>query len=441
MDADNDPSISPELPSVDISQADDVAMDDPAVENLAPADVDDAPADDAGDASTTDKPIGDVPELQKKLNLEPTRIVLAKVKGYRAWPAMVLAEDILPENIQKMKPKLVKLAKKASPVIAVPVRFFSDDTYIWIKSSDLKVLSKEEIDTFLEKRANAKKHDLLIDAYKLAQNPPDMFEFNMWGSAGQPDMPDDLEDLDDSESPKKKLKLSIKLKNPGKGSKKAKPKPKAAPKKEDDGGIVYYDDWELSDDEVLLEEYDSDWGIDEPDFNYEYGDYIFEDKSEQQEFVDSFPRAADLADTLAYYTDLLADIHNKVSPALLLGEISNEKQIVKELRELDKLVLLGEMPLIAFTKLLLFRVLVMTLHRPKETFEFAAIRNAITRTLNKLSLEPCVLTMEDLVVETQESTPVPEGKDGEEELDVDAVKVEDGVKVDGAIKVEDAVAS
>lgn len=41
---------------------------------------------------------------------QPTSIVLAKVKGYPAWPAMVLDESLLPEHIsnknQNRKPIL-----------------------------------------------------------------------------------------------------------------------------------------------------------------------------------------------------------------------------------------------------------------------------------------------------------------------------------------------
>lgn len=36
---------------------------------------------------------------------QPTSIVLAKVKGYPAWPAMVLDESLLPEHISNKKPK------------------------------------------------------------------------------------------------------------------------------------------------------------------------------------------------------------------------------------------------------------------------------------------------------------------------------------------------
>ncbi|EGV66657.1 hypothetical protein CANTEDRAFT_112378, partial [Yamadazyma tenuis ATCC 10573] len=57
----------------------------------------------------------------------PTSIVLAKVKGYPPWPAMVLDEMILPDHILARRPKTVKLPpkrKNQGPVLILPVRFF-----------------------------------------------------------------------------------------------------------------------------------------------------------------------------------------------------------------------------------------------------------------------------------------------------------------------------
>ena len=98
---------------------------------------------------------------------QPTSIVLAKVKGYPAWPAMVLDESLLPEHISnKTKienqslqhqfhlPLHNSIEKK--PSIIVPVRFFSDDTYIWINTNDLKPLTKQMIQDYFSTSSKKK---------------------------------------------------------------------------------------------------------------------------------------------------------------------------------------------------------------------------------------------------------------------------------------------
>lgn len=379
------------------------------------------------DASPQKKSVSysdDPNELQSQLGLDPTTIVLAKVKGYRAWPAMVLAYDILPENIKSMRPKSVKQAKKLkTPLIVVPVRFFSDDTYIWIKSADLKLLGQQEIDDFLAKRANAKKHDILIDAYKLAQNPPDMEEFNRWGSAGPaPDIPDNTDDIfdDDDEDidegpPQKKLKLKISVKKGKTSTKKkgTKPKAKAAAKPktkntEEDPGYANYEEFERELDEESSQsdpEYDSDWGVGEEDFDFDTGDYVFEDEEEQRDFSVDFPKASELSKTLQYYNKQLQNKHRKIAPMLLLDENLNEKELLSELRDVDKLIASGEVPKVAFTKSKLFRALLVTMHKPQEKFLHRVVRGEIEKILKRVSLSACKLNMDDLVVPTPEETP------------------------------------
>lgn len=360
-------------------------------------------------------------ELQEFLGLQPKTIVLAKVKGYRPWPAMVLDEEILPENIIKIKPKTVRLEKKTTePVINVPVRFFSDDTYIWIKSCDLKLLKANEINTFLSKRSNQKKHDLLIDAYKLAQDPPDMIQFNLWGSAGEPDP---LKFTEDGEPIKKKLKLSIKLSNGSKStlkkstnSKNTKPS-KATPKKSSsnsrknaaiDGDQFHEEDLD-EDSEVETtvtpdqDEYDSDWGLDEIKYNYDTGDYIFEDHEDQENFATNFPRAADLASALNDYTKELTKIHDKIASSLIEEIVDDERLIVSQLRNLEKYIQSSELPLVLLTKSPLYKVLLLVLHRPKEVCPFESVRRAVKRIFQILDFEPCELTVND--VEKEEEKP------------------------------------
>lgn len=347
-------------------------------------------------------------EIQTYLGLEPRAIVLAKVKGYRPWPAMVLDEDILPENIKAIKPKSVRLEKKLpKPVINVPVRFFSDDTYIWIKSCDLKLLNEDAIDEFLAKKSKQKKHDLLIDAYKLAKDPPDMNEFNIWGSSGPQDTLDSSESLGPE---KKKLKLSIKIKN---GSKKTSSKSakgsknlKNSSSKSSEntqtnvkGKVNYTYDTDDEDDEMspspFSDGYDSDWGLDDPVYDFESGNYIFEDKKEQEDFVNNFPSASDLAIELSEYVEEIEMIHEKISPLLVEETIDDDRVVLGQLKKLEKYLTSSQMPLVAFTKSPLYRVLLLTLHRPKELYPYESIKRAAKKIILILNLDPCQLTAED----------------------------------------------
>ncbi|KAG7195107.1 uncharacterized protein KQ657_003628 [Scheffersomyces spartinae] len=161
----------------------------------------------------------------------PGSVMLAKVKGYSAWPAMVLDPDLLPENISALKPK--------NGINFTPVRFFADDTYIWIKNADLRELSVEVIQDYLKKhddepaelkneddgtnsmtsasevdntalvepethkpskvtpikkaKKKSKKEVLLLEAYKLANSPPPMDTFVKYGSLGEPPTVEDFE--------------------------------------------------------------------------------------------------------------------------------------------------------------------------------------------------------------------------------------------------------
>ncbi|RKP31010.1 hypothetical protein METBISCDRAFT_15038 [Metschnikowia bicuspidata] len=326
-------------------------------------------------------------ELQASLGLLPHTIVLAKVKGYPPWPAMVLEEEILPENVRRIKPKTVRAEKKHSrPAINLPVQFFSDKTYIWIKSSDLKILTPDDIDEFLAKRARLKKNDLLVDAYRLAKAPPDML------ASAEPDA--------------RRLKLSIKLngtKKTAKGDKSTKNTKKSAKNRSIKEAPKYLDedepDYEYDSDESVRsadpEEYDSDWDFDDEIYDYAEGNYIFDDKDEQEHFVNEFPRAAELAAELEEYNEAIARIHDKIAPVLVEENVDDERLVVNQLRNLEKYLGTPGMPLVAFTKSPLYRVLLLTLHRPKELYPYESVRKAVKRLFQMLSLDPCLLTAEE----------------------------------------------
>lgn len=94
---------------------------------------------------------------------------------------------------------------------------------------------------------------------------------------------------------------------------------------------------------------------------------------------------------------------NKIAPSLLDGDLSNESQIIKDLRAAEKLA--HQAPYIVFTKSLLYRCLVVAAHKPEEKLPSENVRQAIKNILESFLLETCSLTMEDLVLPTPQETP------------------------------------
>lgn len=92
-------------------------------------------------------------------DLVPGTSITARVKGYPAWPAIVVAEQDLPEQVRKAKPN-----KK----FVVPVLFYNDNSFLWISPQDGELLTKEQA----EKNSKAKVKRRLRDAYTIAANPP-----------------------------------------------------------------------------------------------------------------------------------------------------------------------------------------------------------------------------------------------------------------------------
>lgn len=336
--------------------------------------------------------------------LVPTTIVLAKVKGFRAWPAMVLEEAILPDNIKKLKPRSPKPVK-GKPVTAVPVRFFKDDTYIWMRSNELQILSLEQIQAFLNKKAKTKKKDLLTLAYTLARDPPDMHEFNMWGSAGPP--PD--------EPPQKKLKLRLLLK------KEKQSNGHGTPSDDSDTGYADYDQFEQELDNmnaVSESDQDSDWGLGDNDSDRGEDDYIFEDEQQQREFEHNFPSGQQLADELAGYTAEIKRIFAELAPPLTSGEVLDERKVIQEITKVDRLIKKGDMPLVCLTKSSLYRLLLLVMHMPHEVFLYKKVRRAIEAVFRRLKFEPSELSVDDLMMPDDADalgagTPIASGKDEE----------------------------
>lgn len=282
---------------------------------------------------------------------KPTDVVLAKVKGYPQWPAMVLDESILPDYVLQKKPKTLKIPpkKKNLPFIyVIPVRFFSDDTYIWIKSNEIQFLTTEMINNFLEK-PKRRKDNLLESAYQLAKNPLDMELFVKYGSSGKPapkyesesesellsestnesDMSMTDESDDYSDAPPKKKAKTTKAK-PSKAKSKAKPvkekatKAKPGPKPKKKPLPQEIDD-------------DSDWGVDE-DFeeNFKQGNYIFENIEQEKRFLKEQLTSNELTKQLNQSSKQFNKASDKLIGQLLevIDYVSEKERAIKEEREL-----------------------------------------------------------------------------------------------------------
>ncbi|ODV89578.1 hypothetical protein CANCADRAFT_140957 [Tortispora caseinolytica NRRL Y-17796] len=136
------------------------------------------------------------PEVTAKLEdttaskFKPGDVVLGKVKGYPAWPAMVVAEEQVPPDVMGQKP----LKRRPEFPEVWPVRFFVELSYMWGTESELQLLTPEQCKKFLSTR---RKDKGLIAAYKQAMNPPDPLSFGSVEVAAPADEDDDEEDEED----------------------------------------------------------------------------------------------------------------------------------------------------------------------------------------------------------------------------------------------------
>lgn len=129
--------------------------------------------------------------------------VLAKVKGYPEWPALVVPKDSIPENMMDKRPK--------TRVDSICVKFYFDDQYLWCSTANAKVIDRDYIrsylveageevppgeEDFVDNQAGRRKR--VVSAYLKAYTLP-LDEFIQWGSWGEPKAPevDDLDELDD----------------------------------------------------------------------------------------------------------------------------------------------------------------------------------------------------------------------------------------------------
>lgn len=317
----------------------------------------------------------------------PTDVVLAKVKGYPPWPAMVLEETMLPQNILDKRPKSVRSKGgkrgRGKPVVVLPVRFFSDDTYIWIRDNELKPMTEQMIETHL--LSDKKRKDKLLEkAYKLAKNPPDMQEFVLWGSRGPPkDIKEDQEYAEDGEVnsdeeeeedlQEEEAEETEGLEDDENGD-------------EEDEEIVYgrrrkkqkaakraKTNLKSKKDDKNEPGYDSDWGLsdEEPDAE----DYIFA-KEEQQQFEKQFPKGADLSERFLEAQEEFSGMAFEIT-LHLLEENVNEKEVVKSLASVRKM----DVPYTLLARSTLFKALVLVARKPQETFPYPKVKKEVGKVL------------------------------------------------------------
>lgn len=155
---------------------------------------------------------------------QPCDIVLAKVKGYPAWPAMIIPNEIIPPSILKKNSHFVeqeisdndefidysdilKFKKFTKVQDTYCVKFFKDDSYIWVKNSDLTKLTLQDCENWIVDQAS--RHKKLIPAYEMAcegfKEGIDVWEFVEYGSLKKR-LKKSKEDVDYMEADKKPTK-------------------------------------------------------------------------------------------------------------------------------------------------------------------------------------------------------------------------------------------
>lgn len=330
-------------------------------------------------------------------HFKPTTIILAKVKGYPAWPAMVLDEKILPGNILRSKPKSrasttqsSTIRKSISHTRTFPIRFFADDSYIWTRSSDVKILTDDMIrEYFIVSSIKRRKDATLEQAYHLAQDPPDMSLFAKWGSRAAPpdsnsldvillgkvevsDVSEDDANPEDTSGGKrdsKRQKRQAEPRPPTKAQLAAARKLAASAAREAEAR--------------LMAEYDSDWGLYEfEEYDTTSGSYIFESPLEQSRIFDEeLQSAAHVQRKLVHAQNAFQEVCNNLEEQLLSHSIK-ESSVILNLNSL--LVLWKEyLPPTLLAKSRLLRLLILTLRRPEADFPYKRIRTLIHSILAK----------------------------------------------------------
>ncbi|KIJ50409.1 hypothetical protein M422DRAFT_27395 [Sphaerobolus stellatus SS14] len=137
---------------------------------------------------STTKKGKDVSEHNYKIN----DIVLAKIRGYPAWPGQVVDPDKVPPAVQKER-------QSGKRIKFYCVRFFPAGDHSWVVAKDLSLLQKHEIEAYINEPH--KKSGDLLQGYKIALNPSE-WEAKMaqkLQEKAEEEADEDVDQLDDAE--------------------------------------------------------------------------------------------------------------------------------------------------------------------------------------------------------------------------------------------------
>lgn len=305
--------------------------------------------------------------------------VLAKVKGYPEWPALVISNDEIPESMLDKKPK--------TRLDSICVKFYFDDKYLWCNSTNIKLIDREYIrnylveageevpaghEDFIDNQAGRRKR--IVSAYLKAYTLP-IDEFIKWGSWGEPKQPeldeldelDELEDLDEDDEEVKpkptgrgrgRPKRSETTNTTGRGRKRkienpAPPKPTGAKRgrkkkqpivdipiidNEDDEDFVegeeYFEDDEAADSDGGLSDDEEDED-DEPIANIDKDWGIIEQENKSTINFNLIPDSKVLANEVATMTSWCWGIRYEIQEMLFPDETTKLKDFKRKQLALD----------------------------------------------------------------------------------------------------------
>ncbi|EIN11168.1 hypothetical protein PUNSTDRAFT_118694 [Punctularia strigosozonata HHB-11173 SS5] len=158
-------------------------------------------------------------------------IVLAKVRGFPAWPGMIVDPEDIPANVRREQPN----SKKTTFYC---VRFFPAGDYAWTIAKDLSKLQKHEIEAYINEpfRKNAD----LLQGYKIALNPEKWeqereaaLEAEAEALAEVDELEGEEEEEEDEDAPKKKKAVAKKRKRESESAPASKAKATKAKAKKD----------------------------------------------------------------------------------------------------------------------------------------------------------------------------------------------------------------
>ncbi|KAJ7907375.1 hypothetical protein B0H13DRAFT_2273696 [Mycena leptocephala] len=91
----------------------------------------------------------------------PRDIVLGKVRGWPAWPGMVVDPNTVPRAVSKERP--------SNKNVVYPIRFFIMGDYAWLSPTELSHLPPAQIDAFVSGTEQGRAD--LMEAYRKALDP------------------------------------------------------------------------------------------------------------------------------------------------------------------------------------------------------------------------------------------------------------------------------